>query len=488
MTGGEAFHDRQAGRGHAPGHRAGTHTRHAHAGGHCTDADHRRSGVAHVTIATATGGRSFEVRPVVWIAGLASASALVLATIAAAGYMMFRDDIVSSAWSRQARMEQAYEDRIAGLRSEIDRINSRQLLDQDTIEAKIDRLTRRQDELRGQDQRVISLLDKAHQQGMSVASSIAADAPLSRAEPVQSDTATLPASDHLPTETQQSPLSNPLGLPPGGLWPLRSSWSGDLGQMVAPTPAAITTDRRPRQSSAERVAAIEASLADIAASQVRTIAAVTGMAERNSHVIETVVGKLGLRMAEAEPPRVPAARPTAAPTGVGGPLVPIVDPMATLAHAEMALERLGQLRHRVGLLPLGQPVRGPIEVTSPFGERPDPFLGVLAMHTGVDFRAGYGDAVVATGAGTVTEVGRQGGYGNMVEIDHGNGVATRYGHLSRFAVVVGQRVKAGQVIAYVGSTGRSTAPHLHYETRIGSEAVNPVSYLEAGNRLRPLLN
>jgi murein DD-endopeptidase MepM/ murein hydrolase activator NlpD len=150
--------------------------------------------------------------------------------------------------------------------------------------------------------------------------------------------------------------------------------------------------------------------------------------------------------------------------------------------------RLSQLKEGINLLPLGQPISGPIEVTSPFGERPDPFLGTLAMHTGTDLRASYGDAVVATASGTVTEASRQGGYGNLVEIDHGNGLSTRYGHLSQFAVVVGQKIKAGHIVGYVGSTGRSTAPHLHYETRVNGVAVNPEAYLQAGNQLRPILN
>ena len=105
------------------------------------------------------------------------------------------------------------------------------------------------------------------------------------------------------------------------------------------------------------------------------------------------------------------------------------------------------------------------------------------MHTGLDFRGDTGDPVRATANGTVTVAGWNGGYGKMVEVDHGNGLATRYGHLSAIEAQVGQTVKIGQIVGRVGSTGRSTGPHLHYETRVDGEAVDPQKFLRAGSRL-----
>jgi murein DD-endopeptidase MepM/ murein hydrolase activator NlpD len=115
--------------------------------------------------------------------------------------------------------------------------------------------------------------------------------------------------------------------------------------------------------------------------------------------------------------------------------------------------------------------------------RLDPFLNRPAMHTGIDFRGAPGEPVRATASGTVTAAGWSGGYGRMVEIDHGNGLATRYGHLSEIEVSVGQSIKIGQTIGRVGSTGRSTGPHLHYETRVNGEAVDPQKFLRAGIRM-----
>jgi murein DD-endopeptidase MepM/ murein hydrolase activator NlpD len=94
-----------------------------------------------------------------------------------------------------------------------------------------------------------------------------------------------------------------------------------------------------------------------------------------------------------------------------------------------------------------------------------------------------GEPIHATAAGIVTIAGWSGGYGRMVEVDHGNGLATRYGHLSAIDVSVGQKIQIGQVVGKLGSTGRSTGPHLHYETRVDGEAVNPQKFLDAGDRI-----
>jgi murein DD-endopeptidase MepM/ murein hydrolase activator NlpD len=134
-----------------------------------------------------------------------------------------------------------------------------------------------------------------------------------------------------------------------------------------------------------------------------------------------------------------------------------------------------------------KPIPNDEDVTSGFGIRMDPFLGRPAMHTGLDLRAAAGDPVHATAAGRVVTAGWSGGYGNMVEIDHGHGLSTRYGHLSKILVSVGDKVGIGQVIGRVGSTGRSTGPHLHYETRVDDEAVDPHKFLRAGVRLSGFL-
>ena len=121
------------------------------------------------------------------------------------------------------------------------------------------------------------------------------------------------------------------------------------------------------------------------------------------------------------------------------------------------------------------PVEGP--VTGSFGERIDPFNGEGAFHSGIDISAALGQPVIAPADGVVTFADFMGGYGRAIIVDHGHGITTRYGHLSNFAVVPGQTVHRGDTIGYVGLSGRSTGPHLHYEVRINDTPVNPHKYL-----------
>jgi murein DD-endopeptidase MepM/ murein hydrolase activator NlpD len=116
-------------------------------------------------------------------------------------------------------------------------------------------------------------------------------------------------------------------------------------------------------------------------------------------------------------------------------------------------------------------------ITSSFGQRLDPFNGEGAFHSGIDIGTGYGESVRAPADGVVLKAGFGNGYGREIMIDHGNGIQTLYGHLSGFAVTAGERVRRGQVIGYVGDSGRSTGPHLHYEVRIRNTPVNPHKYL-----------
>jgi peptidase, M23 family len=122
-------------------------------------------------------------------------------------------------------------------------------------------------------------------------------------------------------------------------------------------------------------------------------------------------------------------------------------------------------------------------ITSPFGSRVDPVTGAIgAFHEGIDIADDYGSQIVATAAGVVTFAGyTSGGYGNLVEIDHGNGFVTRYGHNSAVLVTVGMSVKQGQTIALMGSTGKSTGAHVHYEVRLNNTPVDPMIFLPISN-------
>ncbi|MDT4897415.1 MAG: hypothetical protein QOH25_2492 [Acidobacteriota bacterium] len=165
--------------------------------------------------------------------------------------------------------------------------------------------------------------------------------------------------------------------------------------------------------------------------------------------------------------------------GAGGPFLPL-DGASLVEYKTDQLEQELHayeivLRERA-TVPSIWPVEGSLE--SGFGGRRNPFGGSsYEYHEGQDIEAELGTPVVAAASGTVIIAGCQNGYGNVVYIDHGNGLSTRYGHLSHIDATIGQRIARGEVLGRVGSTGRSTGPHLHYEVRINNEPVNPRPYL-----------
>ncbi len=168
---------------------------------------------------------------------------------------------------------------------------------------------------------------------------------------------------------------------------------------------------------------------------------------------------------------------------VGGPYLPVRAP----ADAEprfktlfLSWKKLQALESALTVVPSYMPVKS-FSYSSSFGVRFDPFTGMSAMHAGVDMAGHQGDPIYAAANGTVSLAGWSGAYGNCVEVAHGRGLSTRYGHLSAILVHAGQVVHQGDVIARMGSTGRSTGTHLHYEVRIDGRPVNPRPYLDASD-------
>src|SRR3569623_1522178 len=204
---------------------------------------------------------------------------------------------------------------------------------------------------------------------------------------------------------------------------------------------------------------LQSSLDQVERRQMATLTSVQDSMDSRLRRMRGVVSDLGLNLANLE-----AAVPRSA---MGGPFVPVrlaanAGPFEKqLYRINLTRAEMDRLNRTLALVPYRKPVIGEVEFTSGFGVRRDPFLGRPAMHTGLDFRAATGDPVRATANGKVVSSGWAGGYGRMVEIDHGNWLSTRYGHLSEISVKVGDPIRIGQVIGEVGSTGRSTGPHLH---------------------------
>jgi murein DD-endopeptidase MepM/ murein hydrolase activator NlpD len=171
--------------------------------------------------------------------------------------------------------------------------------------------------------------------------------------------------------------------------------------------------------------------------------------------------------------------------GQGGPFIPaaenaVLSKDARLRSLSELLDRLSALEAALSVLPSGRPTMTPMQ-TSSYGYRRDPFNGLMAFHAGIDFPGAYRQPILAASDGKIIFAGPKAGYGNCVEVDHGHAIVTRYAHLSGFDARVGQTVRRGQQIGRMGSTGRSTGTHLHFEVRVNGAAINPRPFLEARN-------
>jgi murein DD-endopeptidase MepM/ murein hydrolase activator NlpD len=399
-------------------------------------------------------GKQVRFGPVVFWIVVGTVVLLGLWSAATATYFAFRDDVLTRLIARQAEMQYAYEDRIAELRAKVDRTTSRQLLDQEQFDQKLDQIMKRQTALESRATALGAMPD--------VTGSIP------RATPQRGE-----------TSTQGTPKPSPIS---------------DTVIFVAPPDREARLESRtptvaspqPRQFAKAQgfdnvLVRLQTSLDQVERRQMAALTSVQDSMDSRVRRMRGVVSDLGLNLSHLE-----AAVPRSA---MGGPFVP-VRLAANAGPFEKQLYRINvtraemdRLNRTLALVPYRKPVIGEVEFTSGFGVRSDPFLGRPAMHTGLDFRAASGDPVRVTANGKVVSAGWSGGYGRMVEVDHGNGLSTRYGHLSQINVKVGETVKIGQVIGEVGSTGRSTGPHLHYETRIDGEAVDPQKFLRAGVRL-----
>ncbi len=426
----------------------------------------RRADLHKITIVHGDRVRAFHVDTRLVTGGAAILGAFVFTWLATTAALFVRDEFFADPLSRQVRAERGYEDRVAALRAEVDRINARQLIDQDAFEAKLDGLVARQAKLGEVQAKFTGLAAKIGDLGLATGSiKPPAIAPVGAAlaPPPAAATAT-------PAPIAPPPAAGPAVQPfdtEKFATPLRSSWLGGGSRPGA------------TRDAGARIAAAEHQIDAFEKQQSAALAGLVDIAESRDRAWTRALARVGFKVADALPaPRTPAARPGDA---VGGPFVPV--PPDALGRAENALGRLAAIRAVAAKLPLARPLVGERTVTSDFGVRMDPFLGTAAMHTGLDFRAETGEPVRVTGPGVVTGAGRQGGYGLCVDVDHGNGVVTRYGHMSSISVTPGDRLKVGDVVGLAGSTGRSTSPHLHYETRVSGEAVDPRDWLEAGRTL-----
>jgi len=394
-------------------------------------------------------GRQVRIGPVAFWIIVGTLVIMAIWSLATGTYFAFREDVLTRLIGRQTELQFAYEDRIAELRAQVDRATSRQLLDQEQFEQKLNAVLQRQATL---EQRMAAL-------GGDLAST----------------GSIRPPRGALPSETtpKASPISDTV------IFSAPPDREARLESREGPASLTRISSRGDAGGLDGILGRLSAALDNIDRKQIAVLNDMEERADSKARRMRSVLSDLGVN-------------PIRTSTGatVGGPFVPLKPAKASASAFDRQLYRVNVARAQINqylqtlvAVPLRKPVIGEVDMSSPFGMRMDPFNGRPAIHTGIDLRGEVGEPVHATAAGRVSLAGREGGYGNMVEIDHGNGLATRYGHLSEIDVKVGQMVRIGETIGHIGSTGRSTGPHLHYETRVNGEAVDPQKFLRAGVRL-----
>lgn len=398
--------------------------------------------------------RHMTVRP--WMTALAVCFVAVFSIgyLVATSYLIIRDDLIGATIARQARMQHDYEDRIAALRAQLDRVTSRQLMDQQLVEQKVEKLLEQQSALFSRHGKVGTLLDRAEESGLKSSPAVVQDT----------------------DENRKASLGDGINAIETLLGRSHSvSEPSAFGLAYAPSRENMT-DRADRIFSK-----VTLSLKNLEQDQLARISDLTIDASETASVIAEIMKKTGIDV---------KALVDQEGNALGGPFVEPETGLNvfdnSLSELDAALNRLEVVRDTAKALPYGNPAPGR-KVTSKYGNRVDPFLGRLALHAGIDFQADTGTKVLSTGAGKVVTAEFSGGYGNLVEIDHGHGITTRYGHLSRILVSKGDTIDSGTVLGRAGSTGRSTGPHVHYEVRREGAAINPVHFLNAGMKLTSYL-
>jgi murein DD-endopeptidase MepM/ murein hydrolase activator NlpD len=425
----------------------------------------RRQEPSFITVSRNGRVHHFAVHPLVAAFAFGVLCMFAIGYFSATAYLMLRDDLIGMAHARNARLLHEYEDRIATLRANLDRVTSRQLLDQQAIESRVAELMKRQEMLGGRSSRIGKLLDEAQAFGL------APDVGSETAAPQEK-----PAAEKPLTTGSIAPTVSPAGATANSVkfagFDLRGTEATSLAQ-TADMFALASLDVSDAVETSSMFETITQKIEMVDKSQRSLIDELRRRADdRTARIAEALRG-------------LKIAAPDKATSAMGGPYVPLGPGIAFEAHVDAldkSLEAFGRHRDMLDRLPVANPAPG-APLSSGFGVRTDPFLGTPAMHSGLDFKAAYGAPVLAAADGKVVDAGRNGGYGNMVEIDHGNGVTTRYAHLSRISVAAGDIVQRGDKLGEVGSTGRSTGPHLHYEVRSRGDAMDPIRFIRAGEEL-----
>ena len=421
--------------------------------------------------------------------------------------VVFKDRIIAAKDHRFQQMQSAYENRLADLQISYDDLNGALVGAEDKFKATADGLAARQNAISGFLNRKVQV---EAQVGVHDNAGLR-DTQAGSVTPVQAFADQGAASDSVGFTGQAGDsgdeADSSLAIMPGPALPQprvqipgpgsKASLLDNSWRRISQFASALFRPRGPSQLRITAAYAQHPALQALAAQTARLAALQTGETQMMAKTETALLGDVGLLRDTVKRTGInPDAfiHKVQSSEGVGGPDIPLDqvhvegsnDPKFDNAYlrASAVLNELNSLSSEMGHIPLTTPVAGvAFDRSSGFGARLDPFTGRYAFHPGVDFAGPWGAAVTATAPGVVIFAGDRGGYGNMVEIDHGFGIHTRYGHLSRITVAVGTKVGMGAVVGRLGSTGRSTGPHVHYEVWYEDKVRNPSNFIEAGHHV-----
>ncbi|HEY4087500.1 MAG TPA: M23 family metallopeptidase, partial [Bryobacteraceae bacterium] len=407
--------------------------------------------------------------------------------------VIFKDRIIAAKDHRYQSMQSTYENRVADLQLSYDELNN-------ALVGAEDHFKNVADELQNKQRTVAKLLSRKEQvdstfqslQGKPVGpSSGSSDTDVAVAPNTNSASDSIGEGDESEnTGSQLNVMPQPPRPQPRTAKPVKASFLDDaVGKLAGaffhqPAPSRIAPSAGVMKNPAFRALAQQTErVRHMSGNETALLIGVDRQVASRIGMLETVIRRVGINPDQFEQQK-----------NIGGPDVPLgemrIDGISDQrfiaayasagAHGEELDELFAGLRH----VPLTTPVHGSqFEITSGFGGRVDPFTHHVSFHPGIDFAGPWGTPIAATAPGTVVFAGPRGGYGNMVEIDHGYGIHTRYGHMSSILVHVGQKISKGSFVGKLGSTGRSTGPHVHYEVWLSDVVRDPSRFIEAGRHV-----
>ena len=403
--------------------------------------------------------------------------------------VIFKDRIIAAKDHRYQSMQSTYENRVADLQLSYDELNN-------ALVGAEDHFKNVADELQAKQQTVAKLLNRKEQVDSTFASLQG-----KAVGPSSGDISVAPessaASDSVGSDEGEAVNGSQLNVMPQAprpqprtAKPIKASFLDDaVGKLAGAffhraTPQRLVPSASVMKNPAFRALAEQTErVRRMSGNETALLMGVDHQVASRIAMLETVIRRVGMNPDSFEQQK-----------NVGGPDEPLgemhIDGISDQrfiaayvsagAHGQELDELFSGLRH----IPLTTPVHGSqYEITSGFGGRVDPFTHHVSFHPGIDFAGPWGSNIAATAPGTVVFAGPRGGYGNMVEIDHGYGIHTRYGHMSAILVHVGQKVSKGSFVGKLGSTGRSTGPHVHYEVWLADVVRDPSRFIEAGRHV-----